>query len=761
MLAALGRLWSTGVQIDWPGFWKDQPRRRVSLPGYPFERQRYWIDRLERPRVEEPALAKRSNIAEWLYAPTWKPAPLRDESHPDGSSELAEGTALLFIDDSPVCTAIADELRRWSRNVCVVVPGEEFSALTSDSVALRPDSAQDYVTLMERLRTAGRSVSIIWHLWGVTRAERAWGALRGPGPARSDVLLSSFATAQRRGFNSLMFLAQALAQAHDPTPVMLLAVTNFAHQVTGLERFVQPAKATVLGPARVIPAECPTISCRSIDVDLDPSVSNPGSGALKLLVAQLLAESRRGRAADTAHASQALIDHGAVAYRGNRRFVRHFEPISALSTASPRLRPSGVYLITGGLGGIGLALARHLAKSVRARLVLVSRSSLPARDAWSGVLREHDAEKEVSRRIRGLQEVEECGGEVMVVRADVTDVEQMRSAIRAARERFGPLNGIIHAAGVPGGGLIGLKTLEAATAVMAPKGPGTLALYCAVREQPEPLDFFALCSSLASLIGIIGQIDYCAANAFLDAFAVASAGAKSAVPMLAINWDTWQEAGMAVNTKIPKHLEASRRESLKRGIRDDEGGAAFVVALASARAHIAVSTSDLPRLVASFGRAERAAATPVGGAGTAEGAAAPTELGSRHARPSLGTTYVAPATPAERAIAEIWQELFGIDAIGVHDDFFELGGHSLLVVQIIARIRSALGVEMPIRALFESPTISGLAVRAAPVAAPAPPEVPSAPIQREKAEDMIEDRYADVSTEQLAAALEAAERLST
>jgi NAD(P)-dependent dehydrogenase (short-subunit alcohol dehydrogenase family)/acyl carrier protein len=760
MLAALGRLWSAGVPIDWPGFWKDQPRRRVSLPGYPFERQRYWIDRLERPRVEEPVLAKRPNVAEWLYAPAWKPAPLSDASYHHGDGELAEGAGVLFVDDSAVGTAIADALRCWSRNLCVVVPGEEFSAQHLDRVTLRPEFAEDYIALMERLRSGGRSVSIIWHLWGVTRAERAWGALQGSGTARPDMLMSSFATVQRRGFSSLLFLAQALAQVPDPTPVLLLAVTNFAHRVTGLERFVQPAKATVLGPARVIPAECPSISCRSIDVDFDPSISNPGSGALKILVAQLVSEARPGCAADKARASQALIDYGAVAYRGNRRFVRYFEPIAASAAAAPRLRHSGVYLITGGLGGIGLALARHLAKSVRARLVLVSRSSLPEPDAWPGVLREHDAEHETARRIRGLQEVEECGGEVMVVQADVTDVEQMRSAIRAARQRFGPLNAIIHAAGVPGGGLIGLKTLEAAAAVIAPKGPGTLALYSAAREQPEPIDFFALCSSLASLVGIIGQVDYCAANAFLDAFAAASAGAKDGVPMLAINWDTWQEAGMAVNTKIPKHLEASRRESLRRGIRDDEGAAAFLEALASGQAHIAVSTSDLPRLVASFGQAERATERPADSGNTANGAATPTALGSRHARPSLGTPYVAPATPVERVIAEIWQELFGIDAIGVHDDFFELGGHSLLIVQIIARVRGALGVEMPMRALFESPTISGLAVQAAPAAAGAPSEWPSVPIRRDEAQDLIEDRYADVSTEQLSAALEAAERLS-
>ena len=757
MLQSLGRLWSAGIQVDWSGFWKDRPRRRVSLPGYPFERQRYWIDRVE-PRAEQSVIVKRPNVAEWLYAPAWKLASPDDASHRAGG-RLSEGTGLLFVDDSAAGRAIADELRQHcGQNICVVVPGEAFSAENCDRVTLRPDTAQDYVALMERLHADGRSVSVIWHLWSVGRPDRSWDVLRGKGTASANALLSGFADSQCRGFNSLLFLAQALGEAADRPRVLLLAVTNFAHRVTGFERCIQPAKATVLGPVRVIPAEYPNISSRSVDVDFDPSISNPGSGALKVLVAQLLAESRGAPAMDAARAGAALVDQAAVAYRGNRRFARFFDAVAALPAISPRLRPSGVYLITGGLGGIGLALARHLARAVRARLVLVSRSSLPERDSWPAWLREHDAEDETSRRIRRFQELEECGGEVMVVRADVTDPGQMQSAVRRARERFGALHGIIHAAGVPGGGLIGLKTPQAAAAVVAPKGPGTLALYAAVLEQQsEPLDFFALCSSLASLLGIVGQIDYCAANAFLDAFAAASAGAKGAVPLIAINWDTWQEAGMAVNTKIPKHLEASRRESLERGIRDDEGAAAFLQVLACGEAHVAVSTSELPALAASFVRAGRAAQVPADDGGPVSSESAPATLGSRHARPNLGIPYAAPATPAEQAIAGIWQELFGIEAIGVDDDFFELGGHSLLIVQIIARVRTSLGVEVPIRSLFESPTIRGLAARAAGSGAPAD----AFPVATPVPEELIEDDYADVSTDQLAAALEAAERLPT
>ena len=236
------------------------------------------------------------------------------------------------------------------------------------------------------------------------------------------------------------------------------------------------------------------------------------------------------------------------------------------------MRDRGVYLITGGLGGVGLTLADYLARSVNARLVLIGRHGLPDRKEWASYLASHDDDDRVSRQIHVVDALERAGAEVTVLAADVTNVAQMRSAVQEARRRYGRLDGVIHAAGVPGGGVIQLKTSEAAAAVMAPKVAGTQALSQAVAGLE--LDFFVLCSSSIALFGGGGQVDYCAANNYLDAFAREYAR-RTGTPTISINWDGWQQVGMAVNTMVPGHMAREREELLRRSITPEEGVEAF------------------------------------------------------------------------------------------------------------------------------------------------------------------------------------------
>jgi acyl carrier protein len=133
----------------------------------------------------------------------------------------------------------------------------------------------------------------------------------------------------------------------------------------------------------------------------------------------------------------------------------------------------------------------------------------------------------------------------MVVSADVTDLEQMHNAMTQVKERFGTIHGVIHSAGIPGGGVIQLKRPEIAASVLAPKVKGTWVLEELLKDTP--LDVFVLCSSTFAITSRFGQVDYCAANAFLDAFAHYKSS-KDSTFTVSINWDGWQEVGMAVNT---------------------------------------------------------------------------------------------------------------------------------------------------------------------------------------------------------------------
>ncbi|UCH94267.1 MAG: SDR family NAD(P)-dependent oxidoreductase, partial [Candidatus Aminicenantes bacterium] len=281
------------------------------------------------------------------------------------------------------------------------------------------------------------------------------------------------------------------------------------------------------------------IKCCCIDIVL------PGPGNEKqLLIDRLIREFKAG-----------ISDKDTIiAYRGNYRLVRTFEPIrlSPLDSQPPalRLKKAGVYLITGGLGGIGLVLARYLAKTLQAKLILTGRSAFPARQEWDQWLNTHHSLDSVSQKIRKVKELEALGAEVQVYSVDAADEPGMRNVVQEAKERFGTINGVIHSAGVPGGGMIQLKTREMADQVLAPKVKGTLALDQVLQDQGIRPDLIVLCSSVNSVVPILGQVDYFAANAFMDAFAFYN-NAKDNTFTVSINWDAWQEVGMAV--------EAARR----------------------------------------------------------------------------------------------------------------------------------------------------------------------------------------------------------
>jgi NAD(P)-dependent dehydrogenase (short-subunit alcohol dehydrogenase family) len=471
-----------------------------------------------------------------------------------------------------------------------------------------------------------------------------------------------------------------LARTASGRTTQLLVVSDGLHRIAASDR-IAPAKATVLGPVHVIPQELPHIACRSIDI---PSLMS--APEIERTASQLIDELG-------ADASDPV-----VAYRNVQRLVRTFEPLTTPSQDSVKLRHRGVYLITGGLGGVGVSLAEYLVRSCQARVVIVARSLVPPRDQWDSLTSAQSPDR-TGRMIRRLQSLERLGAEVIVEQADVGDPQQIRRVVQRSRDRLGRIDGVIHCAGVAGGGMLQRKTLDAASAVMRPKVNGTMALVESFGTDAP--DFFVLCSSLTSVLGGFGQVDYCAANAFLDAYAHAAAG--EGTRFISINWDTWREAGMAVDTSMPAELEAVRQENLRQGLTNPEGVEIWRRALAAGVPQVVVSTRDLRTRMAGSMTTHHVTNNPDRDVTIA--ARPPLE----HARPNLETLYEAAETPVEIIVCAIWEELLGVTPIGVNDDFFDLGGHSLLAVQVTSRLRQVLDVEVPVQVLFDAATAKRLA----------------------------------------------------
>ncbi|WP_433260472.1 SDR family NAD(P)-dependent oxidoreductase [Actinosynnema sp. CS-041913] len=464
LCAAVGRLWVAGVEPV--GF--GAPGRRVSLPTYPYQRKRHWVDpdpdggmAVAKPRTGPLPLD------DWFAVPTWRQLP----PSPRPGSAPAEAVVIVAGERG---AALADALRADGVSVTEAAPGDDI---------------------------ATDGVSWVVHA-GALDAE----------PAGVDI--DAAWRAQETGFFGVLRLVQALAGRAEGGDVRLDVLTSGAEDVLGAD-LTRPEQATAIGLARVLPLELPWLTVRHIDV------------ADRTTAAHLVGELRSGGPS--------------VALRSGRRWAVEYEQVS-LPAQPDVLRAQGRYLVTGGLGGIGITLAEDLAVRFGARLALVSRSGLPPRADWDTHLAVHGPAGRIGRAIEAVRRMERAGATVLVLAADVTDPAALRRVRDRVVAELGGLDGIVHAAGLAGGGMAEVKDHAVARSVLAPKLAGTLALRQAFGDLP--LDFVALCSSVTGVVGGFGQVDYCAANAFLDAYARSDHGWPCRV--LSLDWGAWREVGMAV-----------------------------------------------------------------------------------------------------------------------------------------------------------------------------------------------------------------------
>jgi acyl transferase domain-containing protein/NADP-dependent 3-hydroxy acid dehydrogenase YdfG/acyl carrier protein len=665
VLTTLGRLWLEGVEVDWDGLYENQARRRVPLPAYPFERQRFWIAPAERtstaPAQQEAQgpRGKLVDLAEWFHVPSWRrtaPAALDRKA-------LAERRCwLVFLDALGVGEALCRRLEDSGQDVVRVQQGSAFMRDAARRYALDPRLPGDYATLWKDLADQDLHPSSVVHLWSLSP--------QAEGTSSPEL----FRKAQDTGYYSLLHLGQALAGGDTSRPVRLEVVTNRLASVEG-ETDALPEKATVLGPCKVIPQEQQHVTTRCIDV----VAPEPGSAGVTETAARLLAE-----------LSQKPKD-AVVAWRGNRRFAQAFVPLRLDAEGEPPhpLREKGVYLLTGGLGGVGLLLARHLAETVRARLVLLGRSALPSRPEWDTYLATHPEDDKVARQLTQVLELEQSGAEVLVLRADVSDAAQLEAAVAQAEARFGALHGVLHCAGVTHGAslynpLTDIGRSESETQ-FGPKVYGTYALEKALRGRA--VDFVLLFSSNAAVLGGLGYLTYASSNLFMDAFAQARAG-QPGTRWVSASWDPWPEE--------TKHTHV--RTSMDQYAMTAQEGAEAVRRLATlgVDGQVVVATGDLPQRWKLW--IQRDTSQPSSGPRTAAGKPRRTK-----------TPYVPPSTELEQQLAALWQEVLGVDQVGLHDNFFDLGGHSLLATRVAGRLRTQFDFDVPLAKLFEAATVAALA----------------------------------------------------
>jgi acyl transferase domain-containing protein/thioesterase domain-containing protein len=669
LLNKIGQLWLFGLRIDWQAFYQNQNRRRLSLPGYSFEKQYYWIEEdVMNNAIFQPA----DDIADWSYLPLWKRASLVTPKEKKASPV----SWLVFVNDATPVNSLVKKLMDNRQHVTIVKAGNSFEQTVNNGApvfTINPRVAANYDVLFEKLGAMEKLPENIIHCWNIT--------------AGTETLLNreSFDNTQYFGFYSMMYLAKAIEKLKTDIHTQIFYLANGTQDVTGME-LLCPEKTPVLGLIKSIPQELSTITCRSIDIVL-PEPGSPGEASLTDLLLD-----------ECSSVSQDV----SIAYRDNQRWVQFFDthhlPVPVKPLTESCLKKQGVYLITGGLGTIGLILARLLVGHVQARLIFTGRSVFPDRAEWDQWPDSHDEDDPTSLKIIQLQKLREMGGDVLYIQADVADLEQMRHVMARAESTFGKINGVIHAAGIMEGdsmSLIDQLSDSDCQLQFHPKVYGTLVVEELFKSQN--LDFCWLLSSISCVLGGLGFGAYAAANSFMDMFIRKhNRTSSNANAWFSLNWDGMDEAKSAVLFERIFHLQELDQ---------------MVVSL----------NGKLQDRIDRWVKLETLHEDGATGEKTSDD-----DLNFK-TRPQLMNPFVPASNRTEKDLTEIWQRLLGYDGIGIDDNFTELGGDSLASINLTAQIKKS-GSHVALTDVLANPTIRQLAAQIT---------------EKNKAEELMAEVYED------------------
>jgi phthiocerol/phenolphthiocerol synthesis type-I polyketide synthase E len=642
LMETLGKLWLNGTKINWSHYYSHETRRRLPLPTYPFERKRYWIERMvqaEQNHSEHVAIRKNA-IHDWFYHLSWK------RSLATCSKPISAEHSITFIFSD---TVQFENTKLGMQPIYVNRTRDENSCASIDYYKK---------ILVENINDSNKRIDIIY--------------LQNSDQEKKEGFLKD-------SFYSIMYLVKALVKSKLMNPIYLAVVTNQMHKVTDSEQ-VLPENTMFIGLTKALSQEYHHITCSNIDVTYHQ-------------VDQIMDQIQYELHHD--------LKDAVVAYRGHYRWVQSYEPIKIESRSDEGqslLRHEGVYFITGGLGNLGLQLAGCLAQQYNAKLVLTSRSPFPRMNEWDAWIAEKGEEDAISKKIYKLRLINNYSDNILILQADVANLQQMNNALSMTFDHFGHVNGIVHAAGEVSESFdfIDSITTEGCEKHFRPKVHGLKVIEKLLENRR--FDFCCLFSSLSSVLSGLGHAAYSSANLFMDGFVNANNGYLHHTPLISIAWDGWHHGEEKLDETISDFKQMSQLV-----IKPEEGCEVFLRLLTNPVTDtIYVSTTSLSD------RLKRWVQLNNNDVASTQQDEEIVSL-STHRRSSLANDYVAPRDQIERNIADIWVSMLGVHEIGIHDNFFELGGHSLLATQLTSRIRQHFDVEYSLQHFFEGPTISGIA----------------------------------------------------
>ena len=633
VLDVVGLAWIKSININWPNLHNNVNVYKTALPTYFFQKEKYWIS----------ADRKLSSNNIRYYQPSWTHQKIylnNEEPHKDS---LRKHSWVIIKDSLGLADKIASYLN--THNVKTWVIGY-------DEISSEPK--EHYLNLAKDIKNHQSSpVFLNLSSYGV----------------KNDRLVSNKEIQKQlnHGFYNLLYLAQALTEAFDSeTHIKIGILTSGTQQPTGSEA-LNTINATLNGAAHVIAQEHPNLKLKIFDLDSDDKISETTIYKLIDTCCNLW---------DDAFSIET--------YRHQYKYNLYFQEIKPNKIKFERLKDNGVYLLTGGLGGIALTCCEAIVESVANPVfILLARKSMPPREQWEDI--SLNADNPNYDKVKKLIHLEKLGAKVSLHKVDISNLESLKKIIEHCIERFETINGVIHTAGVAISGLMQSRTHESIQETFAPKIFGTANLINVFKEIS--LDFVVLKSSISALLGGFGHVDYAAANSFLDTVAISNLFTKTKFVM-SINWNTWLDVGIAA-----RNQKEGKVSFIGKGndISPQEGKKIFLEVLQGDSSQVAISRININDTQESLIPDLTISSPKI----------------SREKLPTL-KIYSAPTNKLESTLLELWQNSLGIDGLGVEDDFFALGGHSLQAIKLIGKINNTFHCNLPMTQIYTSPTVREL-----------------------------------------------------
>ncbi len=655
LMTKLGHCWLNGVSLDWEHINDTGSGSRISLPTYPFESRHYPVttrkpgSNTNGTRAKKGGITKKSDISGWFYTPQWKRS-----SAPKIKNPAKPSTWLAFIEPGGLSGQIAQRLKEAGADVVVVKSGSDYVVDSDKSFTVDVKNRNHFDTLWQDLAGRGVLPNEILFMWGLERKIEGKDCLSG-----------------------LISLVKAIGNAHIAADHRITALTGGIHIVIGDED-TDPDYSVILAPLKVAPQEYPFLICRNIDIIPGTEDNTYYRDNIEATIREILSQE----------------SYPVAALRNGYRWLQHYE---AISLKEPRqeiiLKKNGTYLVTGGLGNIGYAIAHYLIHSYGANLVLTGLTPLPEAEEWDQWLDRHEPTNKIATKILRLRELRAAAGEVLYVPVDVSDYDAMVAVVSGVERRWGPIEGVIHAAGDTGASSVCLirdMTDDTLDMQLRPKKYGLQVLSRLFGTRN--LDFFLATSSLAPILGGLGFTAYAAANGFMDFFLQTKNRAHGSCWM-SVNWADWRFF------KDPLQAKGIGATGAALAISKDEGIETFRRILDNySFDQIVVSAGDLEQRLNAWVKLETVREEPEKAANTSQS--------SR--RPELDQPFAAAENSVQEILLAIWERLFGFGPLGILDNFFELGGDSLKAITVIARIHKELDVNLELIDFFTHPTVREL-----------------------------------------------------